>query len=283
MRARRGFVARHAEAPRKESARVLGGVRFFGFNARMRTAIVFGFGALGLILGGAADEPVAAPGDSDVDAFVQWMLAEGESLENVRFAEVVEATSGRRVLPVDPGAASDRALLAALRDAMDGLVEATREAGHPIHAVGRVNEISGSVEKRLEARLDATEGVRCAIPPTASGTRQRSGYPDLRLEHAASGRVFYLDPKVFREGSEDSGFRTFYFEPQAETNKILEDASHLVVGVAHGGKREGEWRLASWRAVDLADFRVRLKAEFQASNEAIYRPAATILRSGPKR
>ena len=75
--------------------------------------------------------------------------------------------------------------------------------------------------------------------------------------------------------------RTFYFEPKDETNKILDDASHLIIGVPHGGKVGGRWILSGWRVVDLSDFRVRLKAEFQASNRAIYREEAVVLRSVP--
>ncbi|MFQ3271294.1 MAG: hypothetical protein ACI9A1_001617, partial [Lentimonas sp.] len=62
----------------------------------------------------------------------------------------------------------------------------------------------------------------CEIPVNASGGRQRSGYPDLRLLHRGSGRVFYVDPKIYKLGSEQSRFRTFYFEPKKATNKILD-------------------------------------------------------------
>ena len=74
-------------------------------------------------------------------------------------------------------------------------------------------------------------------------------------------------------------FRTFYFEPKKATNKILDDASHLTVGVAHSGKVDGRWQIDHWKIMDLIDFKVRLKAEFHASNRDLYLPSAVLRKS----
>ena len=220
---------------------------------------------------------------NQVRPFVQWLLDDGERFEDVRFAEVVEAVSGCRVLPVDRSDAVDATMLAHLRRALDAMLIDLAKQENPIHEVGRVNEISRHVEDFLLARLNEGEGFECAIPVNASGDAQRSGYPDLRLVHTASGRVFYIDPKVYRQGSEDSSFRTFYFEPKRATNKILENASHLIVGIAHGGKIEERWHLEAWKIVDLIEFRVRLKAEFQSSNRELYRDEAVLGQGGGRK
>ncbi|MFP4069895.1 MAG: hypothetical protein ACLFVC_06905 [Opitutales bacterium] len=213
---------------------------------------------------------------SELRRFVGWLLDDGERLESVRFADVVEAVSGHELLSVDAEDPVDARLLEALTEAVRGSFAAFEDPKHPIHGEGRVNEISGHLEDELHSRLDAMEGLRCGVPVNASGEPQRSGYPDLRLVDEASGRVFYLDPKIYGDGSEDSSFRTFYFEPKKETNKILDDASHVIVAAAHGGKVDGRWRLLRWQLVDLSEFRVRLKAEFQASNRDLYRPEALL-------
>ena len=102
----------------------------------------------------------------------------------------------------------------------------------------------------------------------------RGRAPALRLPgppHRRSGikLVFYLDPKLVEHGSAESTFRTFYFEPKNETLKITDDAVHLLVGIEHDGK-EQQWTFTGWRLVDLSKLRVRLKAEFQASNAELY-------------
>lgn len=216
---------------------------------------------------------------TDVKEFVDFLLEDTERFESVAFREVVLAVSDFEVIPVDQAEAIDAAMLKVVETALDRIFDQLALSEHPIHSVGRVNEISRHVEDALLDELNVAEGYTCSVPLNASGKLQRSGYPDLRFVHEASGRVFYLDPKVYKAGSEQSSFRTFYFEPQSETNKILDSASHLIVGVAHGGKVEGHWQLESWQLVDLYDFEVRLKAEFQASNRDLYQAEAQIIQS----
>jgi hypothetical protein len=99
--------------------------------------------------------------------------------------------------------------------------------------------------------------------------------------------VFYLDPKLYAAGSRDSSFRRFYFEPKKSTNKVRDDAVHLVVGfehalrVAKSDSWKAIWKFTRWDLVDLSRFTVNLKAEFQGSNRDMYRPDA-IVASGPK-
>ena len=226
---------------------------------------------------GCAGEPSIS--NADIEPFVRWLLDDGERLEDVRFAEVAEAVSGCKVLPVDTSDAVDAAMLRHVQASLDGMLLELAKADNPIHEVGRVNEISRHIEDSLMSLLNAAEGYVCTIPANVSGRAQRSGYPDLRLVHSASGRVFYIDPKVYKLGSEVSSFRSFYFEPKLDTNKILDSASHLFVGIAHTGKVEGRWQLDTWKIVDLINFRVRLKAEFQDSNRELYKDEAVLVES----
>ncbi|MGZ0654205.1 hypothetical protein ACWPKS_01235 [Coraliomargarita sp. W4R72] len=240
----------------------------------MKTAISASAFLVAFVIGCTAEE--SRPQNTEIKPFVHWLLDDGDRLEDVRFAAVAEAVSGCQVLRVDVSDPVDAAMLAHVQTTLDAMLLELAKPENSIHNVGRVNEISRHVEDFLLARLNEAEGYECSIPPNASGKEQRSGYPDIRLVHTASGRVFYIDPKVYKQGSENSSFRTFYFEPKRETNKILDDASHLIVGVAHGGKVDGLWQLNAWKVVDLIDFRVRLKAEFQSSNRELYQADAVI-------
>jgi hypothetical protein len=121
----------------------------------------------------------------------------------------------------------------------------------------------------LHESLNAEPDLSCGVPPNRRGEAQRSGYPDLRIVHEPSGEVFYLDPKLVEDGSWDSTLRSFYFEPKDETLKITDDAVHLLAGIGHDG-RDGAWRFTGFKLVDLSKLRVRLKAEFQASNADVY-------------
>jgi hypothetical protein len=57
------------------------------------------------------------------------------------------------------------------------------------------------------------------------------------------------------------------FEPKLATNKVRDDAVHLVVGFEHEPREKNRtWRFTRWDLIDLAGFNVKLKAEFQGSN-----------------
>jgi len=153
----------------------------------------------------------------------------------------------------------------------------------PIQKVARINEVSSQVEDLLRELLNATPGLNCDFPRTADDKTQRSGYPDLRIVDLATTRVFYLDPKLYAVGSRDSSFRTFYFEPKIATNKVRDDAVHLIVGFEHELRKDGHWTFTGWDLVDLSQFKAKLKAEFQGSNRDMYRPEAIVATSAKKR
>lgn len=208
-------------------------------------------------------------------ALVKSLLGEKLSERSFDFSTITEACSGKRVLPLTDGPAHARVTAAINKALEETLVELNKEDS-PVRKLRRINEASKFFEDGLLVRLNATPGLRCEVPPTRAGVHQRSGYPDLRITDVATGIVFYLDPKLVEQGSAESTLRTFYFEPKDETLKITDDAVHLLVGIEHDG-HDGQWTFTGWRLVDLSTLKVRLKAEFQASNADLYRKSALSL------
>ncbi|MGC6459631.1 MAG: hypothetical protein ACON4R_14850 [Akkermansiaceae bacterium] len=139
----------------------------------------------------------------------------------------------------------------------------------PAREKSRINEVSALFEDALLEKIGDHADFICSFPKTKEGKSQRSGYPDLRVEHLPSGTVAYLDPKLFEETSIKSSFRTFYYEPSPERTKVTEDALHLLLGFPHDGKTH-EWTFGHPKLVDLSDLVVTLKTEFSASNRDLY-------------
>ena len=217
-----------------------------------------------------------AKATDDAREFIGWLLQDDRELKGIPFPEVVLAVSGKHVLPLNTNLVEDRELLSRLGRALDEVMRRMNAADNAIHKQQRINEVSSHFEDEIKRVFGKTPGFACDFPKTAAGKVQRSGYPDLRMVDQQSGRVIYLDPKLYETGGRDSTFRTFYFEPKKETNKILDDGHHLIVGFEHAGRTEGNWRFTRWDLVDLAKFKVRLKAEFQGSNRDLYRPEAVV-------
>ena len=213
--------------------------------------------------------PLISQAQADPDtALVISLLGENLSKRTFSFATVAAACSGRKVLPLTNDPVHQR-VTAAISTALSQTINELNQPDSPARKLQRINEVSKLFEDGLHKHIDEMDGFKCGAPPTRSGEQQTAGYPDLRIVDEASKQVFYLDPKLVQQGSLDSTFRSFYFEPKNETLKITEDAVHLLVGIEHDGK-VGEWTFSGWRLVDLSKLKVRLKAEFQASNSQVY-------------
>ena len=224
--------------------------------------------------------PAASATDSPVDQLISWLLNEHRQMLGIPFAEVIFDTTGKRVLSVNPKDEIDQRVIKQIGAACDETIKQFNAPDSAIQSVFRINEASSHFEDNLRLVLNAAPGLNCDFPRTAEGRVQRSGYPDLRIVDVASKRVFYLDPKLYVVGSRDSSFRAFYFEPKVATNKVRDDAVHLVVGFEHQPREKGGiWKFTRWDLVDLAQFKVRLKAEFQGSNRDMYRPESIVASS----
>jgi hypothetical protein len=230
--------------------------------------------ALALFLGLAALH--AEEKKSDAAEFIDWLLQDERDLRGIPFSEVLAATTGKKILPVDPEA--DKPWLEKLGAALDRTLAKLNDPAHPMHAAGRINEASRFIEDELLVECNKVEGWSCGVPKTTAGTEQRSGYPDLRLV-LEDGSVVYLDPKLFAAPSRNSSLRTFYYEPKTTTSKVQDDARHILVGVPHNQAEGGQLRLLGWDLVDISRIRVQLKAEFQASNKDMYRDETIVLQS----
>jgi hypothetical protein len=253
---------------------------------RLRVFLVFAAAiAIGKTNASAAASDLQSPTPkSPVDQLIPWLLDEDRQLRGIPFSEVIFDTTGKRVVPVDRNNEVDQRVIKSISTALNETLKRANAPESPVQSVGRINEVSSHFEDSLRELLNATPGLNCDFPHTADGRVQRSGYPDLRIVDLASKRVFYLDPKLYAVGSRDSSFRTFYFEPKIATNKVRDDAVHLIVGFEHEARGKNPesirgWNFTRWDLVDLSQFKVKLKAEFQGSNRDMYRPEAIVATS----
>lgn len=221
----------------------------------------------------AEDAAVAVPVSP-----IRALMETADAMTDIPFREVVQAASGHAVLAVDPDSSEDKLLLDHLNKAFDALLIWMNSRDSPTRGLRRINEASSHVENELH-RLLTNGDFTCNIPLTTTGKAQRSGYPDLQITHTPTGRITYLDPKLFEASSRQSTLRTFYYEPDSLTGKIQHDARHLLLGLSHDGK-DGAWTFTGWELVDLHGFHVKLKAEFQGSNKDLYQEKL-LLRKSP--
>ena len=240
--------------------------------------LAFLLGGSLVLLGMRWEQPswAAAQVPTSDAALVHSLLGENLSKRSFAFATIATACSGKSVIPLDPENLAHQRVTAAIDQALAATLAELNLPNSPVRGLRRINEASRFFEDGIHTRINAMPGFTCEIPITRSGDHQRSGYPDLKITDKESNTIFYLDPKLVEQGSAESTFRTFYFEPKNETLKITDSAIHLLVGIEHDGK-DSLWTFTGWRLIDLSTLRVRLKAEFQASNADLYQKSVLSL------
>lgn len=236
------------------------------------------FAAAALWLAAGMPECLGAE-SKDIGGLISWLLEDGRDLRAIPFPDVLAATTGKKIIPIEPEA--DRPWLDRLGRVLDKVLADLNSPSQGIHKAGRINEASRFIEDQLRSELNREAGWKCMVPSTAAGEEQRSGYPDLRLV-LENGDVVYLDPKLFETDSRNSTLRTFYYEPKTTTNKVHDNARHLLVAIRHNGKTGADLRLLGWELVDVSRICVRLKAEFQASNHDMYQKDNIVAESPQK-
>ena len=206
---------------------------------------------------------------------IRYLLDQDLGTRTFSFSDVIYATSGKKIIAVDPENPIHQQIIQAIdQAARESLIE-LNAPDSPIRKrkLRRINEASQYFEDVLLKKINVSDNLTCTIPTNTQGNQQRSGYPDLHIIHTTIDGTqthAYLDPKLYEKKSKKSSLRTFYFEPRTRTNKIQHNALHLLIGISHDGK-QGQWTFLDWTLCDLSTFQVRLKAEFQASNRNLYR------------
>jgi len=215
-----------------------------------------------------AQSPRASPAESQ--NLIAILQTPDLGKRGFSFAQLVESSTGHVVAPFDKKDPVSSIILEAIREAADHAIKIHSSESSALRGLRRINEGSVFFEDTLREHIDAHEALFCSIPQTGDGKEQRTGYPDLRIEHVESGRITYLDPKLFEGKSRASTLRSFYYKlASSASSKITEEAHHLLLGFPHDGV-DGQWTFVGWELLDLSALEVRLKAEFQASNRDLY-------------
>ena len=188
------------------------------------------------------------------------------------FPDLIKRTTGSQVIAFDQGNPVHDEILKVISEAAAVTTAHFNQRPSPLAQVKRINEASRYFEDQLLQTIDDQPAFSCRRPLNREGKVQHSGYPDLQVTHHQSGTVAYLDPKLFKLGTEGSSFRSFYFQPNPKTLKVNTDALHLLLGFSHDGKPR-RWRFQSAKVVDLSQLSLTLKEEYAASNKELYQKA----------
>lgn len=191
------------------------------------------------------------------------------------FAEVIFATTGQRVLPLDTNLPAHAALRTRI---LAAAADAGREARREGIASARANEAGNGMEAFVKAALTRA-GLTNRTPVTTAGSEQIAGYPDVEI---LSDPPCYLELKTFSASTANTTQRSFYYSPSARP-KVTRDALHLLLAYQlERTQRDGQtvFLPVQWKLLTLEDLKVELKFEFNQNNRRLYGPGNAPARLG---
>ncbi len=199
---------------------------------------------------------------NDFEKAVSFLKTE---VSELKWRDVIKASTGKEVLKFNP---ETHYAINILDQWISENFKLLQEIGETYS--GRVNEFGNFLEQKVEENFRHSELI---FKPTENvlGRVQSVGYPDYKLSYLTN--TIYGDCKVVSTNTISSSQRSFYYQP-TKTGKILEDAPHFLLMFIREQKKNSKnkndnsppFRIIDYKIVDLYDFNIEFKAEFQASN-----------------
>ncbi|MHB8560816.1 MAG: hypothetical protein ACYDAP_06590 [Thermoplasmataceae archaeon] len=180
-----------------------------------------------------------------------------EKFNHISFSEVIKASSGYDIIPIDLNNSGDVKLIDELSMALQGFTKYAKSSGARFQG-NRINDVGKNFENAVQQAIDRTS--------ITINKLTKMGYPDFRLTQE-NNRVSYLEIKVsgLNQNSRSS-LRSFFYSSAA---KIDCNARHLLLKVYMNEETSKYWKIASWELKDLSTLDVSLKTEFNAGSSEL--------------
>ena len=202
-----------------------------------------------------------------------------QPLKDIPFNLVIEAMTGKKVLPFDFKNQEHEKLLALLKNA-------ALNAGKEINKLGilrsRPNEVGNDIENYVRKALNSL-GLKADIPIGLRGNKKATGYPDILFWY--NNIPYYLECKTYNIENIATTQRSFYFSPSDEF-KVSYDTIHFMLSfeIYIAGEKEGKhiYKCKSYKILSLESLSVDVKYEFNSDNQRLYsgNDGAVILAEG---
>jgi hypothetical protein len=201
-----------------------------------------------------------------------------QPLKGIPFNLVIEAMTGKKVIPFDFNNKDHRKVLCLLK-------KAAKKAGEEINKEGisreRPNEAGNDIESYVRNALNSL-GLRAEIP-NVNGHKKATGYPDIIFWY--KNIPYYLECKTYNSENINTTQRSFYLSPSDEF-KVTYDAIHFLLSyeIYVEGKRgyKNIYKCKRYKILSIQSLSLDVKYEFNSDNKRIYsgKDGAIILAEG---
>lgn len=188
-------------------------------------------------------------------------------IKDIPFNLVIEAMTGRKVIPFDLNDSINKEVLTLLR-------KSAIKAGKEVNKNGilrkRPNEVGNDIEFFVREALNSF-GLSAVVPATPNRRKKTTGYPDILFWY--NELPFYLECKTYNLENIATTMRSFYFSPSKEF-KVIYDAPHLVISfeIHVAGELDNQYiyKCKHYKILSIEKLFLDVKYEFNSDNKRLY-------------
>lgn len=198
---------------------------------------------------------------AQLESVIKQML---KPLKNVPFNMVIHAMTGFDVLIFSNKNPVHLKIVKCLKMACENAIEMINQNGIQSK---RPNEVGNYVEPYLKAALNQIPKLKADTPPSSSGKKKSSGYPDIEVNFDKT--TFYVECKTYNLDNIHTTQRSFYFSP-SEAFKVTKSALHLMVSFEVVVVSVGVFKVNGYKIFSLDNLSLDVKYEFNSDNHRMY-------------
>lgn len=193
---------------------------------------------------------------------IKTCVSLANDLKIVNFPDLVKATSGYEIYPLNLGNDAEKQVFDKIKNAASNFIRHA-ERTHARYQGNRANDVGKRIEEVFVEELKKTD-----LTPKLLGS---SGYPDVRIE-TTTGEIYFFESKAVSSDM-TSTFRSFYY---SNGKKIDANGHHLLIAWRIFEESPKYWRVDSWKLIDLFHLKLSTKLEFNTSNKELYQSDLTL-------
>jgi hypothetical protein len=203
--------------------------------------------------------------------FFEMALKLHELIGQIKFADMVQGSTGHKVIPVDVD--DDpyiRLLIGSLRNAMERY-KLNALQSNKVYAGNRMNDVGMSIKNDIAFTLQNT--LKYFDAKRIAGV----GYPDIEITSRSTltppHPTTYLEIKASTM-DKDSAFRYLYY---SSLGRVQRDAYHLLLDLEMSRKGESNhWVVKDAHVIDLSKVPWTLNTRFEATKRDVYKKEAVL-------
>lgn len=215
-------------------------------------------------------------GEDPAVPLARWLMTQdgGPNAICLPLGAVIEAATGKPIIPFDRKDPADAAFAKLLGEKLDAVLPLMNKPESSAHRGASDVAIGAAFADAL------ADGLKSAAGMTITGTKIPAGvpagsYPAFSVATGDNGRSYGIGIHVFTTEGRDKTMHALSVRPETAAGLTASNGC-LLIAVETNGKTGQEAAFLNWELIDVSSLPVRATISFEGTQEAVHTPGAKL-------